>query len=96
MVIKDTPRISRDLLKQAKEYSKITGLPLRIYDSYEIAKRKGVSALGHVHNPIKGSYTLKDLIPFAKSSLKTMSLKRIIESITRGNVGGEHDEYDLQ
>lgn len=96
MVMKDTPKISRALLKQAKEYSRITGLPLRIYDSYEIAKRKGASTLGKEHHPIIGSYTLKDLIPFAKLPLKTFSLKKIIESIAKGNIGGEHDEYDLQ
>ena len=96
MVIKDTPKISKALLKQAKAYSKITGLPLRIYDSYEIEKRKGASTLGNGHNPIKGSYTLNDLIPFAKSSLKTLPLKKIIQSIAKGIIGRVYDEYDLQ
>lgn len=81
LVIKDTEKISEDLLIMVEKYSKDTGLPIKIYDAYELERRKrqeirDENTLEQVH-PIEGVYSSNDLSSFAKTKPKESLIPKI-------------------
>lgn len=67
LIVKDNEEISEDLLMKAEEYSNISGLPIQIYDSYEIKRRKDNPQL---NQGIEGAYNVSDLSLFAQTKSK--------------------------
>lgn len=97
MIVKDTEKISEELLRIAEEYSNITGLPIQIYDQYEIERKKNNPELHHQNqqenHPIEESYSVSNLAPFARVRSKGLlqRIKDIIRTKTLG-LGGKQDE----
>ena len=96
-VVKDTEKISEELLRTAEEYSDITGLPIQIYDAYEIERRKSNpksnNQIQQENYPIVGSYNVSNLAPFAqvRSNGSVQRIKDIIKTKILG-LGGKQDE----
>jgi len=93
MVVKDTEKIPEELLKIAEEYSNITGLPIQIYDQYEIERKKNNPEIAPNNHPIVNSYNSSTLAPFAQIRSKGL-LQRIRNTIQTKilGLGGKQDE----
>lgn len=93
MIVKDTEKISEKLLKIAEEYSSATGLPIKIYDQYEIEKKKNNQEISQGNFPIADSFKSSDLTPFARVRSKGL-LQRINDTIHAKTVelGGKQYE----
>lgn len=96
MVFKDTKELSEELFIEAKKYRDTTGLPILIYDSYEIARRKNLQELNHENHEIEGAYNARDdLAVFASIKPKSNLLQRIKSIIKDKGLGGTEDEHKL-
>ena len=93
MVVKDTEKMSEELLKIAEEYSNITGLPIQIYDQYEIERKKNNPEMYQDNHPIVDSYNSSNLAPFAQIRSKGLlqSIRDTFQSKLLG-LGGKQDE----
>ena len=76
MVVKDTERIPIVLLMKAKEYSNMSGLPLKIYDAYEIENRKNNSVVNDQNPEIEGAYSISDLAMFTQTKSQGDLIRR--------------------
>lgn len=95
MLVQDDEHIPDDLLVQAKDYSRLSGLPLRIYDtrSQLIEESNSISC----NQPIEGAYDVSDLRPFARLKFPKsvfQTIKRIFRN--EPTIGGvKNDEYNI-
>lgn len=93
MVVKDTEKMSEELLKIAEEYSNITGLPIQIYDQYEIERKKNNPEINQNNHPIIDSYNSSNLAPFAQ--IRSKGLLKRTRDITKTEIlglGGKQDD----
>ena len=93
MVVKDTEKMSEELLRIAEEYSNITGLPIQIYDQYEIERKRNNPEIYQNNHPIVDSYNSSNLVPFTQIRSKGL-LERIKDTIQTKilGLGGKQDE----
>ena len=92
MVVKDTELMPIDLLRKAKEYSDMSGLPLKIYDAYEIEKRKNNSIVNDQNQEIEGAYSISDLGMFAQTKSQGDLIRKCKEIIASKEIGGTQNE----
>ena len=95
MVVKDTAELSEELLMQAEEYRNTTGLPIQIYDAYEIEKRKFNPELNTENQAIEGSYSSTDIGAFAQIKSKSNLLQKIKGILTNKELGGMENELNI-
>lgn len=65
MVWKDTEELSEELVEEAEEYKRLTGLPIKVYDYYAMEKNMTKSKEHSEDGVIEGAYSSKSLEPFA-------------------------------
>ena len=92
MVVKDTELMPIDLLRKAKEYSDMSGLPLKIYDEYEKEKRKNNSIVNDQNQEIEGAYSISDLGMFAQTKSQGDLIRKCKEIIASKEIGGTQNE----
>ena len=95
MVVKDTAELSEELLMQVEEYSNTTGLPIRIYDAYEIEKRKKNPELNNENQEIEGAYSATDLAAFTQIKSKDNLLQKIKGILANKELGGTQNEHNI-
>lgn len=92
MLVKDTERIPIVLLMKAKEYSNMSGLPLKIYDAYEIENRKNNSVVNDQNQEIEGAYSISDLAMFTQTKSQGDLIRRCKEIIASKEIGDTQNE----
>lgn len=95
MVVKDTEKLSEELLVKAEEYSSTSGLPIQIYDAYEIEKRKKNPELSTENQVIEGAYSTSDLAPFVQTKSKGNLLQIIKSMLKAKELGGIQNEHNI-
>ena len=80
---------------KVEEYRNTTGLPIRIYDAYEIEKRKNNPELNNENQEVAGAYSATDLAAFAQISPKYDLLPKIKGFLTNKELGGMQNEHNI-
>ncbi len=88
MVIKDSKDIDKELLLKVEDFNKSLNLPVRIYDAYEIQRKKDVSEVINENPIIEGAYNVSDLSLFSKINSKGNLLQKIKSILNFKELGG--------
>ncbi len=92
LVVKETEKLEEEILKKAEELSSESGLPICVYDSYEMEKQISNPDLNRNKKEIQGAYCASDLGIFTKYESKSDIEKLVEDMLVNEEIGGTKDE----